>query len=113
MGLDCYVRVLSKEPEIPDREIWYGRKENEIHGWMQRHSNVKPKYFNFEKVLLTKKMMEELKDDLNKNLLYPTIGSFFGNGSQPGQLEETVNELVEIVNKAIDDGEEPYYDSWW
>lgn len=48
MGLDAYVRVT----EIS--ELWYGRKENEIHGWMQRKSGIPADEFNCVELPLTK-----------------------------------------------------------
>ena len=116
MGLDCYVQYDSKvegSDEVEALEVWYGRKENEIHGWMQRKSGVEAGDFNCERLYLTREMMVELKEDFRLGLLTPTSGFFFGAGSEAEWVGQKVNQIVDVVNKCLDNGLKPYYFSWW
>ena len=115
MGLDCYVNADIQGVEGTDQtlEIWYGRKENEIHGWMQRKSGVPAEDFNCKAFHLTEELIDEFELALNSNELVPTAGFFFGSPGTDEQVKEAATELINATRKALADGEDPYYYSWW
>ena len=111
MGLDCFVRVSKPNQERVD-EIWYGRKENEIHGWMQRQSGVAAGDFNCVELPLTEEMLDALEQDASKGLV-PTSGFFFGSAGATDEVLLAVQELVAAARAALARGDKPYYFSWW
>jgi len=115
MGLDCYVRVkktdISGEQET--EEIWYGRKENEIHGWMQRHSGVSAGDFNRVAFPLTAEILDSFEAALKDGMLVSTTGFFFGGPNAAGLVTEAAKDLLAAARKALAEGQEPYYYSWW
>ena len=110
MGLDCYVNVATESETV---EIWYGRKENEIHGWMQTKSGIPADDFNCVELPLTHSLINEFEKDMLAGKLTPTSGFFFGAPSTPEQLNEATNSLITVVRTALDTGSKPYYTSWW
>lgn len=116
MGLDAYVRVTTKE--VPDginetEEIWYGRKENEIHGWMQRQSGIAAEDFNCVPLPLTAELLDQFESIFKLKLLVPTSGFFFGSANEPNEVVEAAQALLDASRKTIAEGKEPYYTSWW
>ena len=112
MGLDAYVRI----PVITDdldasqsKELWYGRKENEIHGWMQRQSGVPAEDFNCVSLPLTSELLDRFESAFKLKLLVPTSGFFFGAAKEPDEAAQT---LLDASRNAIAAGKEPYYTSW-
>ena len=116
MGLDCYVRV-SKVDEASGKEeftdIWYGRKENEIHGWMQRKSGIGAQDFNCHRFPLTLELMDQLENAEQCGQLTPTEGFFFGSGNPADEINRAVEELLIATRTAIACGKEPHYFSWF
>ncbi len=110
MGLDAYVRV--KKTKKVTKEIWYGRKENEIHGWMQRKSGIPAEEFNCLELPLTKELLDELETDVSAGLP-ETTGFFFGSGNNKEGVAEAAKDLINAARLAIADGREPFYFSWW
>lgn len=116
MGLDAYVRipVITDDPDAPNsKELWYGRKENEIHGWMQKQSGVPAEDFNCVPLPLTSELLDALEKAMNNNELVHTTGFFFGNGNSAEETNEAVTELIKASRQAIANGKKPYYTSWW
>jgi hypothetical protein len=115
MGLDSYVKVKVKQTGSTEEmhfDLWYGRKENEIHGWMQRHSNVASEDFNCEEFPLTKELMDMLEEAI-KSTLPQTSGFFFGVGNKPEEVIKAAEELIQVTRESLAQGKEPYYYSWW
>lgn len=110
MGLDAYVRVKKTTGETVS--IWYGRKENEIHGWMQRKSGIPAEEFNCLDLPLTKELLDELETDVSVGLP-ETAGFFFGRGNTKECVAEAAKDLINAARLAIADGQEPLYFSWW
>jgi len=94
-------------------EIWYGRKENEIHGWMQRYSGIPADEFNVINLPLTKELLDDFEESMNLGGLVPTAGFFFGNAGEPEQVREAAQELLTAAREALSQNQEPYYTSWW
>lgn len=111
MGLDAY--VFSKAKDSDPVEIWYGRKINEIHNWMQQQSGVPANDFNCVKVPLTKELLEKLEQDSNSGPLPSVGGFFFGDANEQDYVKESVRNLISASKEAIERNEEPYYNSWW
>lgn len=116
MGLDAYVRipVITDDPDAPNsKELWYGRKENEIHGWMQEHSGIPAEDFNCERLPLTTELLDSLEETMKNKGLQETTGFFFGRGNPVDEVNQAVAELIKVSRQAIANGKEPYYFSWW
>ena len=116
MGLDAYVRipVITDDPDAPQtKELWYGRKENEIHGWMQRQSGIAAEDFNCVSLPLTSELLDRFESAFKLKLLVPTSGFFFGAANEPDEVVEAAQALLDASRTAIAQGKEPYYSSWW
>jgi hypothetical protein len=117
MGLDCYVRVSRHEgTEVPGEqieELWYARKLNEVHGWMQQHSGIPADEFNCERLYLTEELLDELAKDWQEGQLKPTSLFFFGDPNSRDTVNEAVVLLLIKSKQALAAGDRPYYFSWW
>jgi hypothetical protein len=129
MGLDMYAWTVPSEwagdrdtdyrPDADRKaeEIFYWRKFNALHGWMEdlyRSKGGDCVSFNCTTVRLTNEDLDKLLADTGGNKLVPTEGFFFGNTDQicPEDLE-SVAEFVARAKQAIAEGEAVFYDSWW
>lgn len=114
MGLDCYVNVCP-DADKPDliEQIWYGRKENEIHGWMQRKSGIPAEDFNLADLPLTEALLTEFEIAMETGGLTPTNGFFFGGVGTPEEVYSAAQELLDATRAALAKGQQPYYTSWW
>ena len=111
MGLDCYVMVKTDTGE--SEELWYGRKENEIHGWMQRHSGIPAEDFNYVEFPLSADLLDQLEQDLHEGNLTYTSGFFFGG---PGTEQEVLGAATELLTRsrqALAEDRDIFYFSWW
>ena len=124
MGLDCYVFAEPADADLNDKstkveEIWYGRKTNEIHGWMQRKSGIPAEEFNCHKLMLSHELLKEMKEDLFTHTLLhsgrftSTKGSFFGGANDIQYVKDQVEQLIQAAEEALNQGKQVYYDSWW
>ena len=116
MGLDAYVHipVITDDPDAPQtKKLWYGRKENEIHGWMQRQSGVIAEDFNCVPLPLTSELLDRFESAFKLKLLVPTNGFFFGAANDLDQVAKAAQALLDASRAAIAEGKEPYYSSWW
>jgi hypothetical protein len=134
MGLDQYAYAgVGDEKE----ELAYWRKHNRLHGWMQdlwmdRGKPNAPEEespmgdFNCIPVRLTLSDIEQLEAHIIDKKLPETGGFFFGGDSfdwddENGKpfkdgdyhYKETDLKFIEDARKAIAEGKEVYYDSWW
>mgnify|MGYP003435106851 FL=1 len=115
MGLDCYVNVKATDEAGKEevQEIWYGRKENEIHGWMQRQSGVPADDFNCVEFPLTAEILDSFEAALKDGMLVSTTGFFFCCPNAADLVTEAAKDLLAATRNAISEGREPYYYSWW
>ena len=133
MGLDqyAYAHFGTSEKE----ELAYWRKHNRLHGWMEdlyrdRGNAVTEEgfgnSFNCVPVQLTLSDLEQLEAHIVDKKLPETGGFFFGDDSfnwdnEDGKpfkegdyhYKETDLKFIEDARKAIAQGKEVYYDSWW
>ena len=113
MGLDSYVRIKNNESDEDSKELWYGRKENEIHGWMQQQSGIAADEFNCVPLYLTTELLDSLEADMKSFDLVPTSGFFFGHANLEEDVSAAAVKLIAVARKAIAQGHKPYYFSWW
>ena len=130
MGLDQFAYAgIGDEKE----EIAYWRKHNRLHGWMEdlyrdRGNEVTEEgfgnSFNCVPVRLTLSDLEQLEAHVEGKSLPETGGFFFGNDSYDYEDEnknanngyyhkEADLQFIADARKAIAEGKEVYYDSWW
>lgn len=126
MGLDMYAFTVSaadagdnvvdlKLPENAE-QIFYWRKFNALHGWMEDLYRLKggtSESFNCNTVRLDLKDLDRLEMDVGKKKLVPRNGFFFGSQEIYPEDIESVADFVAKARQAIVDGKAVYYDSWW
>ena len=115
MGLDCWVQkdVVKTDGTVEFQELWYGRKTNEIHGWMQRQSGIPADDFNCVRFYLTKELLDKLQADHASGALVSTAGFFFGRDTSKEDITTDVQKILATAQEALTYGELPYYFSWW
>lgn len=128
MGLDMYaykrktIETNSSEDDpwgedvesIEEEEIFYWRKHPDLHGWMENlyyEKGGNADSFNCVNVFLTLDDLDRLEDDVLNENLEKTTGFFFGE-SDPSRKKDDLK-FIRMARKAIDDGYEVYYTSWW
>ena len=127
MGLDQYAHKVkrkyaptTKTETVRTTEFFYWRKHNALHGWMENlhRSRGWPLHgsddFNGVAVKLEEKDLDKLEQDVMTFNLPQTVGFFFGSDSvgDEYQKEQTLKFLVE-ARKALAEGYEVEYNSWW
>lgn len=118
MGLDMYAYTCPKN-ETPDHdnceELFYWRKFNALHGWMEGlwRDRGGEGSFNCVKIKLEKDDLLKLISDTLANRLVPVEGFFFGQQEIWPEDLESVFLFVGKANLAIQQGKDVYYDSWW
>lgn len=133
MGLDMYafkipadepIRIKTPEEEYgyemseKAEEFTYWRKNNALHGWMERLAEERHGWdayeFNCTPMKLTEDDLDRLRSDiLSKDSLKPTEGFFFG---AQVYLEEEKKQDLEFVEKSLSliaQGFDIYYYAWW
>ena len=128
MGLDMYAFTVPAEwagdtdtDYAPDAdrkttELFYWRKFNALHGWMQdlyRIKGGKSDVFNCNTVRLDAKDLDRLEMDTGNNKLVPINGFFFGVTEIYPEDLESVADFIAKAREALADGQAVYYDSWW
>lgn len=125
MGLDMYANSVPKgtitesvdfpQPEgFEPSELHYWRKHPNLHGWMEqlyRKKGGQDPHFNCNTVQLTEEDLDRLENDINDSNLPETHGFFFGESS-PESKDRDLN-FIKDARRAIKDGNEVYYTSWW
>lgn len=133
MGLDMYafainaqdagdtqVDIVVNDKEgnklFPVEEIFYWRKFNALHGWMEDLYRLKggtDKAFNCNTVRLDAKDLDRLEMDTGNNKLVPRNGFFFGSQEIYPEDIESVARFVAKARQAIAEDKVVFYDSWW
>jgi hypothetical protein len=124
MGLDMYAFTVDAK-DVGDAvtdvalgdnavELFYWRKFNALHGWMEQLYRSKKGLrvdFNCTTVRLTNEDLDRLEREANN--LQPVAGFFFGEQEiYPEQLE-SIADFIAKAREALDYGKAVYYDSWW
>ena len=132
MGLDMYAFTVAADAagdnvvdldinygtdnEIAKTELFYWRKFNALHGWMEDLYRIKggtAESFNCNTVRLDAKDLDRLEMDTGNNKLVPINGFFFGDQEiYPEQLE-SVAVFIARARDALAEGKTCWYDSWW
>jgi hypothetical protein len=126
MGLDMYAYAVPADsvgdkvtdvalPDV-DVELYYWRKFNALHGWMENLYRLKggaKASFNCTTVRLDAKDLDRLEMDTGNNKLVPINGFFFGEQTIYPEDLESVALFIAKARQALADGNAVYYDSWW
>lgn len=123
MGLDMYAYSVESDEAINDFEfegadreaIFYWRKFNALHGWMEslyRHRGG-DKEFNCVPLRLYEENLKALLEDANNHKLKPVDGFFFGAQEVDDIDLESIKSFVAKALAEIESGRAVYYDSWW
>ena len=130
MGLDQYAHKVkrkyaptTKTETVRTTEFFYWRKHNALHGWMENlyngkkledGINIDSDDFNGVAVKLEEKDLDKLEQDVMTFNLPQTAGFFFGRDSvgDEYQKEQTL-EFLKKARKALAEGYEVEYNSWW
>jgi|TARA_A100001518_G_C1209296_1_gene51879 hypothetical protein len=124
MGLDQYGL---KRKDGKAEEIAYFRKNNALHGWMEalwvskgrpfpgtEECGTTETLFNCIPLELSEDDLIKLGQDAKEYNLPETQGFFFGSDSSQNQHHmDNVLEFVDVGLKAIQEGYEIAYNSWW
>lgn len=130
MGLDMYaftcsekdagdnavdLKVYSKDEKvIQTEELYYWRKFNALHGWMEslyREKGGTALSFNCNSVRLTNDDLLRLERETDA--LKPVAGFFFGVQEIYPEDLESIADFISNARAAIAEGKAVYYDSWW
>ena len=130
MGLDQYAHKVkrtyaptTKTSTVKTTEFFYWRKHNALHGWMENlyngrkleeGINISSEDFNGVAVKLEEKDLDKLEQDVMTFNLPQTVGFFFGADSvgDEDQKAQTL-EFLKKARKALAEGYEVEYNSWW
>lgn len=128
MGLDMYAFTVPAEwagdtvtDYTPDsdrqsEELYYWRKFNTLHGWMEdlyREKGGAKASFNCTTVRLNEVDLRRLEQDVFNNELKPRNGFFFGSQEIYPEDLESVTDFIAKARQALADGKAVFYDSWW
>jgi hypothetical protein len=124
MGLDMYAFTVDAKDAgdavtdvaLGDNavELFYWRKFNALHGWMEQLYRSKKGLrvdFNCTTVRLTSEDLDRLEREANN--LQPVAGFFFGEQTLYPEQLESVADFIAKAREALDYGKAVYYDSWW
>jgi hypothetical protein len=116
MGLDQYahgvMRGLSGEEKKDELSYW--RKHPNLQGWMELKYREKggSGEFNCVEVSLTESDLNELECAVEARELPETFGFFFGEDDSEYFIDHDL-EFIRKARKALRDGCEVVYSSWW
>ena len=100
----------------PPEEIYYWRKFNALHAWMEKlyRSRGGTESFNCIGIQLFLDDLKALKEACEAKSLTPQEGFFFGS-QDPVDADEytSVLNFITVAEEHIRDGFVVYYDSWW
>ena len=130
MGLDQYAYKVkrkyaptTKTSTVRTTEFFYWRKHNALHGWMENlyngkkledGINIDSDDFNGVAVKLEEKDLDKLEQDVMTFNLPQTAGFFFGRDSVGDEYQKEQSlEFLKKARKALAEGYEVEYNSWW
>lgn len=118
MGLDMNAYAVpagtTYDPETAE-EIQYWRKNNALHGWMERlyRTNGGTEMFNCVPLHLTAENLKQLRKDIKADKLTPTEGFFFGAQTYTEEDKKGDLHFIKSALEHIGLGKDIYYNSWW
>ena len=128
MGLDQYAHKVKRKYAPTTKtstgrttEFFYWRKHNALHGWMENLHNSRSsdevqglRDLNGVAVRLEERDLDKLEQDVMTFNLPQTTGFFFGADSvgDEDQKAQTL-EFLKKARKALAEGFEVEYNSWW
>lgn len=115
MGLDMYA-YSCREGSDDKQDIYYWRKFNALHGWMEklyREKGGTVESFNCIHLQLTYDDLMRLQRDALNDKLTPTPGFFFGDLTIHSEDRASIFEFVGKSLAALSFGDRVFYDSWW
>ena len=109
MGLDQYAFARKEGEE--DSQIMYWRKHSNLEGWMADLYNRRggKGEFNCVELKLTESDLERLEEEF-RNL--KEASGFFWGKSLP-EDDNSTEDFISMAFKAIEDGYDIIYTSWW
>lgn len=133
MGLDMYAFTVdatdagdnvvdlkryddNEEELFPKEEIFYWRKFNALHGWMEKLYFAKggtDQSFNCSSVRLSADDLNRLVQEAGAGMLKPCEGFFFGAQTIYPEDLESIGTFVGKALAAIAQGKAVYYDAWY
>ena len=128
MGLDMYAFTVPAEwagdtetdyrcdADRSTDELYYWRKFNALHGWMERlyrEKNGREQSFNCATVRLLGADLDRLEADAAQGKLVPTEGFFFGEQTIYPEDLESIADFISKARTAQANGLAVFYDSWW
>ena len=124
MGLDQYAYKVkrkyaptTKTETIRKTEIAYWRKHNALEGYLSNLYRTKTSddgEFNCKTLQLEEDDLNTLKAVIKGGKLPETVGFFFGGCTKACEEYKKIDlEFIEKAQKAIDNGYEIEYTSWW
>ena len=109
MGLDQY--AFARKAGQEDSEIMYWRKHSNLEGWMadlyQKRGGKGQ--FNCVELKLTESDLQMLEAEFRS---LKTASGFFWGQSRPEDNDST-EDFLALAYKALDDGYDIIYTSWW
>lgn len=98
-----------------DRDFFYWRKFNALHGWMEDLYNKRGGAgdFNLTTVRLYEEDLDRLLEDAKNNMLTPRSGFFFGSETIYPEDLESVEKFVRMAKVELECDRAIFYSSWW
>jgi hypothetical protein len=120
MGLDQYAFI--RKDNVEEREdVFYWRKHNRLHGWMEKlyQSKGGKEEFNMVDLELTLEDIGELEATILNKDLPETGGFFFGSDSysdyedkQYGYKDDDIR-FIHQAKEILNNNKKLYYSCWW
>lgn len=107
--------VESYISEFIDREFFYWRKFNALHGWMEDLYNQRggDGNFNLTAIRLHEEDLDRLLEDAKNDRLTPRSGFFFGSDTIYPEDLESVEKFVKMAKVEIKCERAIFYQAWW
>jgi len=132
MGLDQYaykikkglvedtidIKLWNEEKGEPlheyDRDFFYWRKHHDLQGFMENlyHERGGEEEFNCVCIKLDEKDLDDLEYAVKNRKLPETTGFFFGSGNTEGYRKDDLK-FIRASRKAMKEGYDILYRSWW
>ena len=117
---DIYIKLRNEEGElvVPEEELdtdfFYWRKHHDLQGWMEQLyiGRGGSREFNCVCIKLNEGDLTNLENAVLEAKLPETTGFFFGSGNTKGYVGDDLK-FIRKARKAISEGYDILYSSWW